>query len=204
MCIEYIYRHIRQMPATKLFTTREMLIYGTRSAVDAALHRMVKSGFIYRLARGVFVRDASCKPSLLQIVEAKARAFKVRIEKHAETLLREFRIAGGYSSNTFARSGHSSTFETVLGRVYLKGICEKKLHLIDTKVGRIIYALWYWGKQGLLSHVRLAAGTLRRTEREDLWLAGAIMPAWLNALLKHRYPQPRLVLTEIVRADASV
>jgi hypothetical protein len=50
MCTEFISRHINQLAPTEIFTTREVLMYGSRSAVDSTLGRMVASGHIHRLA----------------------------------------------------------------------------------------------------------------------------------------------------------
>ena len=75
MCIEFIQRHIRMLPARQIFTTREVLIYGTRTAVDSALSRMVEREVIARLARGVFVRDDSAEPTVAEIASAKAKAY---------------------------------------------------------------------------------------------------------------------------------
>jgi hypothetical protein len=188
MCIEYIYRHIRQLPPTQIFTTREMLIYGTRSAVDAALHRMVKSQFIVRLARGVFVRDESCRPSLSEIVAAKAKAFGIKIVKHAETMLQELKIRQHGDDSIFAKNGSSSSFWTIRGRAYLKSMSARKIDLCETKVGRIIYALWHLGLNGCSrSDVWLASNNLGRSERNQLWLATSKMPDWLSRICRPHY-----------------
>ena len=161
MCMAYIYRHIRLLPPTQLFTTREMLIYGTRSAVDVALHRLVKSGFIVRLARGVFVQDDSNCPTLLEIVTAKAKAFKMQFAVHAETILHDLKIACSGSASKFAKNGHSSSFLTIHGRVVFQGTCGRKLHLANSRVGKIIYALWHWGvDRCTLADIRLATSNL--------------------------------------------
>jgi hypothetical protein len=120
---------------------------------------------------------------MMEIVEAKAKAFKVKIVKHAETLLHEMNISSHSCAATFARNGHSSSFWTVHGRVYLKGICEKKLHLSESKVGRSIYALWHWGSRHCsFADVRTTINGLGRSEKEEVSLAASLMPAWLNKL----------------------
>src|SRR5208283_3773662 len=121
-------------------------------AVDAALHRMVKSEFIIRLARGVFVRDDSQSPSLTEIAQAKAKAFKATIVNYSETLVKPLRKwAGGRKESegeaTFAKIGYSSSFWTVRGRVYVKGICTRKMHLTQSKVGSLVLSLWQWGRR---------------------------------------------------------
>lgn len=195
MCIEFIYRHIRKLEPTQIFTTRDMLIYGSRTAVDSALHRMVKAEFIVRLARGVFVRDASKEPSLFEIAEAKLRAFKAKILDHADKILHDLSISPNPPAAVFAKSGHSSSFWTMRGRVYLQGVCEKKVQLAGTEVGKVVYALAHWGRRRCLNaDVWLASRDFGRVERELFWLAGSLMPAWLNRLCARRYPLPRLAI----------
>src|SRR5450432_2013058 len=175
MCIQYIYRHIRMLPPTRIFTTRHMLIYGSRSAVDSALHRMVQSNFIIRLARGVFVRDDSSNPTIAEIAEAKAKAFGIKIARHAETILRDLNLTTKASAAVFAKTGHSSSFWTIRGRVRLKGICQKKMSLCRTPVGRVIYALWHWGRRRCsFTDVMSACKTFGRTQREQFWLSGSL------------------------------
>ena len=195
MCIEFIYRHIRKLPSTQIFTTREVLIYGARAAIDIALHRMVKAGFIVRLARGVFVRDNSSPPPLEQIVLAKAKAFRRKFAEHPESILRELGISAAKNDLLFATDGDSSSFDTIHGRVFLKRICPRKISMLETLVGRIVYAIWHLGRgQFDNSQLQLASHDLKRSEREQLWLLSSVMPNWLTDLCRHRFPRCRLNL----------
>lgn len=193
MCIQFIYRHVRQIPRRQIFTTRNMLIYGTRSAVDSALSRMVKTGFITRLARGVFVRDASGKPSFMEIVKAKTEAFRVTAKNHVETLLYELKISPYDHQHTFARIGHTSSFLTIHGRAYVRGVSQKKLLLLKTKVGQIVAGLWFLKESFCsYSHVWSATRSLGRKEREEFWIHSMLMPAWLMHLCKDFFPDPKI------------
>jgi hypothetical protein len=51
---ELIRKHFEALPVDKLCTSRDLLCFGTRSAVDNAVHELKKSGEIFSLARGVF------------------------------------------------------------------------------------------------------------------------------------------------------
>ena len=52
LTISSIQRFISALPKNRIFTTREVLIFGTRGAVDRALGRLVKTERIVRLATG--------------------------------------------------------------------------------------------------------------------------------------------------------
>src|ERR1700691_4404370 len=79
-----IRRHIAGLGEGRAFSTRDLLSYGRRAAVDQALYRMVKNGDIIRLARGVFCKwSLKAKlPSMQQVIETKARAFGRQLFVH--------------------------------------------------------------------------------------------------------------------------
>jgi hypothetical protein len=183
-----------RLPATQIFTTRELLQYGKRSAVDQALYRMVQSGFIIRLARAVFVRDASFEPTVQEIAEAKMTAWNKAIFTHADDLLSAMKLAHETASNVHvvAVDGPSSSFDTIAGRVELKGIGCRRVKLNETKVGQIVYALWHIGKRLCTEReVVVATQSLSRSERDDLRRSTAMMPAWLNDLCRFRFASAR-------------
>jgi hypothetical protein len=122
MCKELIQRHIQQLPNNEMFTTREMLAYGSRKTVDSALARMVEMGFIFRLARGVFIRDVTRLPSAFEIAQVKTGNFGSGAE-----IIKELAVPDEPgNSNVFAILGSSTKFWTVQGIVHLKSTCARK------------------------------------------------------------------------------
>jgi len=170
-----------------------MLIYGTRSAVDTALHRMVQSGFITRLARGVFVRDSGKEPSILDIARAKAAAFKKGFVAQPENILVKLGISSRKYAATFVKTGRSSSFWTIRGRVYLRGISERKNASARNRDWQDRLRAVVLGKEALRICTRSTSySELTRQEKAQLWRFGSIMPKWLNDLCRHRYPPPRV------------
>ena len=188
MCTGYINRHLHQLSSTEIFTTRHMLIYGTRSAIDSALSRMVANGQIFRLARGVFVKSLSGKPTLAQIVEAKLKAFSGKIAVHAKNILSSFHLAKE-DSHTFAKNGSSSSFDTIRGRAILKNQCARKMRLYQEEAGRAAIALWHLRDYWIDRAVDVVTALFKRSDKEVLLLASSLMPAWLNNECRHRYPK---------------
>lgn len=76
-CRALIRKHLSLLKPGEIFTTRDLLSYGRRSAVDKTLVLMVQSGYLTRLAFGVFVVTHTSKPfyTVAEIVERKALAF---------------------------------------------------------------------------------------------------------------------------------
>jgi hypothetical protein len=196
MCIEYIYRHIRQLPLNQIFTTRDMLIYGSRSGVDSALHRMVRSGFIVRCARGVFIRKEARVPNIRNIVKAKTKAFGLQVF-HEDEIHFDVRLKNSDRQTAlFWKVGGSSSFDTVHGRAHLRRIAEKKAALRDTPVGRSIFWLWQLGQRCCKTDsVRLATKHFGRSERQSLWRMSTLMPAWLSEICSGLFPHPVLLKT---------
>jgi len=195
MASAYIQRHILRLPATRIFTTRELLQYGSRGAVDQTLYRLVLAKSIIRLARGVFVRDDSLNPSQETILLAKAAAWGKTVFRHAQKILAPLGLAdlSAKQKSTFAINAHSSSFDTRQGRVYVHGIGTRRVKLCQNEAGKIAYALWHLREYNCTKrHVTIATSSFGRTERQEFRLQSAFMPAWLHHLCYFRYAPARV------------
>lgn len=179
-----IRRHINNLTTDHLFTTREFLLYGSRAAVDQALSRLVKSGLIQRLARGVFVKANPAGPvvSAFEVAKAKAQAFGKQIMQHATDALHAFGLSSsGNQQPTYATSGHSSAFRFGDTEIRLRGTGPRKMKLGDSCAGSFIRALWHLGQSGCSKDaVQSASLALRRSDRQELKQHCPFMPAWLR------------------------
>jgi len=186
-----IRRYINLLPEGQIFTTRDVLQFGLRAAVDKALQRLIFKNRIRRLARGVFVKDRfSCRNfSDLEIAHAKAAAFGRRI------LLAPFtvddpdsRIFGEPACNeTFYIDGHSSTFKIGDRTITFQHSAPRKLRMTSTKAGEIARGLWDLGRRVVdKSIVNNANLLLRGDDRFVLRKNIRWMPAWLSDQVKFR------------------
>jgi hypothetical protein len=188
MSMTFIRRFIFALPSGKLFTTRDCLGFGLRSAVDTALHRLVYLGIIIRLARGVFVRAENNlrKISAREVVEEKAKAFGKEIIDHGENAAREFELVPGnpFKYLFHVNGGNTSSFKFSLGTIRMKGISQKRMRLGESKAGRAARALWHLGKKAYAreQHDKLSL-RLNRADRADLRRLIRWMPAWLGERL---------------------
>jgi hypothetical protein len=158
---------------------------------------MVASGFIVRLAQGVFIRDDSQEPTVADIVKAKLKAFQSYVGIHASNILHELSIFMFGNENTYAKYGSSSSFNTYKGRAYLKNVCGRKMSLCQILAGRMAYALWYLGNGSQLilnKSIELATENLNKRDKELFWMAGALMPAWLNDSCQTIYPSGKVAI----------
>ncbi|HEY9685251.1 MAG TPA: hypothetical protein V6C86_26995 [Oculatellaceae cyanobacterium] len=192
--------HISNLSPTTVFTTRDVLKYGKRGAVDQCLCHLVKMGAIRRLARGVFVQDKNTNPSIDEIARIKAAAFGKRIYKFAADVLSELGILrqkpaidelesnAKAEGKTFAINGGSSGFQSFQGLVKYKGIAQRKAKLCESAIGEKVNALWHFRTEDQLDRaVNIVFRNLNRTTRLELRACSNFMPGWLNDMFIERF-----------------
>jgi len=178
-----IRRHIQRLPRGSLFTTRDMLGYGSRASVDQTMYRLVKRGEILRLARGVFMVEApdARLPSPVEVAMVKARSFARTILTHGRDIAQSLGIiADGNAEPTFTIDGRSSSFRYQDQVILLKGASPRKM-LDDGKAARAVRALWHIGRHRCDQRsVMLATASFGRNDRKELQALASLMPAWMN------------------------
>ena len=184
-----VLRFINSLPDHRIFTTREVLHFGSRNAIDVCLFKLVKDEKIRRLARGVFVRnDYPVKFfSITEIALTKAASFGKKIsiagsEAAIRTGLLTREEAKKESSVVYYTTGCSSSFRSGIYRVKFISACPRKNNLSVSKIGDFLRGYWYMGqgriKAPLKELMRISKGMLR-TERELLKKMIRIMPIWM-------------------------
>ncbi len=120
----FVRRYINRLSPNTIFSTQEVLQYGTRAAIDKALSRLVKNGHIIRIARGLFRKEDYDVPlpPIIEIAKFKAQAFNKEIfTKDVNT------EAISDLESTFLTNGRSSSLRYGNTFIRLKGISPKKL-----------------------------------------------------------------------------
>jgi hypothetical protein len=194
----FIRRHIFSLPEGTPFTTRDFLTFGLRAAVDQTLYRLVKSGTIQRLARGLFVRDPDNRKrfSDFEIASLKASAFGRKLARNEFGAKQECAVRVDEEESAFWINGRSSSFH-IDGRVMqLKECCQRKMKLCEGKSGQRMKDLWRMGKQ-VVTRVEIshALRDFRRTDRLKLTRITTWMPAWLSDffILPDYWPGPAVI-----------
>lgn len=185
----FIRRHILRLPEGAIFSTREVLNYGRRSAVDQCLHRLVKTSRIIRLAWGLFMKNdvGASRPSPLTVATEKARAFGRQIVIEPADAAKFLNLTGiGNQKVTYATQGHSSSFRYGSIIIFLKGICPRKMAIGDGPVGLAIKALWRLGKN-MCDQQTVARATIKfnRQDRCQFKQSYHLMPAWMTEILQN-------------------
>jgi hypothetical protein len=179
---------VSQQAVGEPFATSELLHLGTRSVVDRTLSRLVQSGELIRITRGVFARPRKSRfvgtvlPSIAKIAEAKARALGVKLGLHGANAAQQF----GFTTqvpmqNIFYINGYSHKMKVGNVEIEFRRASEKSLHLAGTVAGAALTALKYLGKSSVNEAVLLRLKRLLPFEEfQKLRQSVTFMPGWLS------------------------
>src|SRR5579883_931304 len=190
-----IRHHINRLAPGELFTTRDLLRYGTRTAVDQATHKLNKQAYVERLARGVFRKPPHDlkKVSPLEVALAKAKAFG-RIILEDANVADDFGIAGNIDGNNcicFITTGSTSTFKVGGITVYSRHASPRKIQLGNSRAARVVRAIWRLTKRRTDQQVVTNACTpLNRVEKDEIMNMASWLPEWLR---RYFYARLRIV-----------
>jgi len=185
-------RHIMKLKANEPFATRDLLSYGKRDTIDKALQRMVKRGWILRLARGIFIKPSQDEtglklPSLLQIALTKAKAYGKELFVHGGNAAHNLQLLSSPPEKpTFAASGHSTSFRCTClefkdTRIHFRSASPKTVKLADSTAGQAIRAFLHIGaRQFDYAIWRKVRSKLERSQSIELDDAIKWMPTWMS------------------------
>ncbi|MCW5821801.1 MAG: hypothetical protein KIT34_03305 [Cyanobacteria bacterium TGS_CYA1] len=200
-----IRRHLRTLEIDEPFTTRDLLNYGNRSAIDDCIYRLIQEGTLHRITRGVFVkrRDNGSHPVFTQreVAEIKAGSFGRKLQTHPFKKAKEIAIRLGLIrpgqkwigeceklETTYEISGPSSSFMYLGKRIYFKKTTRRKIQLGDSRAGLVMRAIWYngfWNRFAVwgFDAQRKAYQGLYGRDRDEIHQSSRLMPAWLSDIL---------------------
>jgi len=203
-CAFKILSHIEATPLGQAICTREVLKYGSRSAVDKTMARLVKQNVLIRLARGVFMRmDAETKlPSVAELARIKNTAFGKTLVEYGGTLARKLGLIEAKSEQpTFYINGNSTSFMYLITgtRIILKSASKKRMQLQETPQGKIVRAVWHLGKERCTE--KLVNKCLAQLPIPDISDVLALSKAWMPAWLADYFPTPHVFSSAVLSRD---
>jgi len=185
---ERIRAHIETLPLGQPITSQEFMEFGGRAAVDQALTRLVKTGGLSRVARGVYVRPkrspyvGEVPPEPIKVAEAIAAETGSVIQVHGAEAARRMGLSTQVPTRpVFYTSGPSRRFNLGQIQVVLKHVCPRKLVLSGRPAGIALTALWYLGKAAVtLEIIERIRMRLPHEEFEVLRASTRSMPGWMH------------------------
>jgi hypothetical protein len=175
-----------------VFVPADFLGLGSREAVDVALHRLVRSGTIRRLARGVydFPKEHPVLGPLQPSAEAVARALAGRDRTRLQP-------AGAYAANAlglsdqvpakavFLTDGPSRMVTIGSTTIQLRRTTARNMAAAGRLSGLLIQALRELGKEHVTPERRAhLKRTLPAKERRELIKDIRLAPAWMHPIFR--------------------
>lgn len=193
-----IRQHIERLPLGEPFTPAALLAYGARATVDQTLSRLVKSGVITRVARGVFVRPEMSRfvgrvmPDPMAVAETLARTTGATLQMHGAEAARRLQLTTQVPTQpVFSTSGPSRRIRVGALEIRLQHVSQRKLALAGRPAGMALAAMWYLGQKALTpALIEKIRCQLPAAEFEALTAATGTMPAWMSdAVFRHQRQQ---------------
>lgn len=156
--MKQIKQYVNRIPKGKPVSTSSLMKFGTRTAVDQALSRLVKEGVLTRIGRGLYTRPkhssyvGEVPPKLMEIVKAKAGKATVQVNG-AEAARRLGLSTQVPLKAVFLTDGPNRHFNVGALEVTLKHVASRKLLLAGRPAGLAISAFWYLGKNELNAEI---------------------------------------------------
>ncbi len=173
---ELIREHVASLLPEQIMSPRDLLGYGSRSAVDSCIRLLFREKRLQRVARGLYVLIESNLDliSAEQIARAKARAFGRVIERQDES-----------DDCRYFTDGPSTKFQSVKGRIEMRRVAPRKLILSRNKVGLAALKVWRGWNEGKCEAAQMSA-LLESTERSTLLGLSRFLPSWLTDIISGR------------------
>ncbi|MFF6745414.1 DUF6088 family protein [Pseudomonas aeruginosa] len=187
---EAISNRVKHMQKGKPFSRAVFVQAGSRASVDKALSRLVQCGSLERVSRGVYMRPKLSKytgrlvrPSPLTVMEVITKANGETIQIHGAEAVRRLGLSTQMQVvPTFYTSGATRDIKVGNAVVRLRHASSDRLQHAGTRVGMVLSALHYLGKEGVSTQV-VSKITNAMNGDELLKLRACSMSAWMRSAL---------------------
>ena len=182
----FLRRFVYSLNRGQMFTTKDVLRFGTRKAVDCALKRLVEKGEIVRLASGVFMRgdESTPLPTPLEVARIKAKAYGKKIATHGDEVAQQLKLietAGNTETLALWIDGSSSSFKYGNIKIVFQSTSKRKIRLVKKgRAGLSLVALWHIGKNKVTQKEISRCMPNKSIEKEQLKDALKNVPQWLS------------------------
>ncbi len=173
-----------------VFTPSDFLDVAGRASVDQALSRLVKSGKLRRLARGLYdfpmvhPKLGPLSPAPDDVARAMARETGSRVQIAGAEAANALGLSTQVPArNTYLTDGPSR--RVVLGKRVIDVRHASPKHLIapGSAAGTVVQALRHIGSVRAADIVEIAANRLSASDKKTLAMAAVKAPAWMRPAL---------------------
>ncbi|TRZ59221.1 hypothetical protein DZA28_04385 [Pseudomonas alloputida] len=185
-----ISNRIKLMPKGKPFSRAILAQAGSRASVNKALSQMVLSGFLERVARGVYMRPKvseytgrKVRANPISVMQVVIRARGETIQIHGAEAARRLGLSTQMQIlPTYYTSGPTREIKIGNAVVRLRHASRERLQQAGTQAGVALTALLYLGKEGINElTINKIAKSLSAEEFKKLMACK--MPKWMRSAL---------------------
>lgn len=182
---------VRKAGRGSVFVPGDFVDLGNRQSVDFALHRLVKSGDMRRLARGIYDYPKShpllglLSPPVEDVAKALAGRDKLRLQPSAAYAANLLRLTEQVPAKVvFLTDGPSRRFKLGAREIVLKRTTPRAMAAAGRMSGLVIQALKHLGRQHVtMERVAPLRKLLKETDRKQLKEDVDLAPAWMRPFL---------------------
>ena len=188
--IEKVKHRLKSIPAGEPFSANLFRSVTSADNAKQILSRLVKSGAIKRVARGVFVKPSiienvgDVSPSTKEIAKTLAQTTGETIMVHGAEAARQLQLTTQVPMQLiFYTNGNSRKLTIANKTVELKHVNPSKLLGAGTRVGTVISALNYLGKKNVtIETIKKISRQLSSESFKCVLKEIKNMPAWMSTL----------------------
>jgi Family of unknown function (DUF6088) len=177
-----------------VFTPKDFLALGSRVAVDRALSRLVQSGKLRRIGRGLYdfprhskILKGFAPASLDATVQAISRRDQIRVMPDGIVFANQLGLTNAVpAKSSYVSSGRTKTVQVGSRHVYLKHVSHKIIAWADRPGGQFV-ATVLWLDKAIASTpdtINLLRARLANDVKQDLRQDLDLLPGWIAAIAR--------------------
>jgi len=174
-----------------VFVPGDFAALGNRQSVDFALHRLVKQGFLRRLARGIYDYPKShpqlgpLSPSIEAVADALAGRDKLRLQPSAAYAANLLHLTEQVPAKVvFLTDGPSRRIKIGAREIVLRRTTPKAMAATGRMSGLVIQGLKHLGRQHVtMERIAPLRKLLNERDRKQLKEDVDLAPAWMQPFL---------------------
>ncbi|MEQ9166100.1 MAG: DUF6088 family protein [Fulvivirga sp.] len=187
-----IQKYINQQPAKAVVFTEDFKSLGSSEAIKSALHRLVKTGVLHRLAKGIYIKpgfsallQSETQPTLEEIAQAIAKRDRIRLIPTGAMALYKLGLSTQLPLKpVYLTDGTARKIPIGKRSITFKRVAPKKVSLKGELSTLVVQALGEIGKDQLTEEEKeKLIGVLKKEKYEHLKHDIRVAPQWMGEIM---------------------
>jgi hypothetical protein len=177
-----------------VFTPKDFLGLGSRAAIDRALSRLVASGKLRRLGRGLYdfprqsvILKGAAPARLDAVVEAIGRRDKIQVMPNGIMFANHLGLTNAVpAKSSYISSGKTKTVQVGNRNVYFQHVSQKIINWADRPGGQFVAAVLWLDKAIVTTPETIALMRMKLGDdiKQDLIKDVNLLPVWMAAIAR--------------------